>query len=292
MQDKLYTIGQMAKICNLTTEQLRHYDKNGVLSPNGRGRHNNYRYYTEQQIEDILLIKQLKRVGLPLKTIADLVRSKNLQMIKVSLESNMMIQRSSLYERLKSYDSLVDTLLSLNNAMFLISESSDGDLAIPAQRFSIVPIAERPIISTRYLSSYSVDDTFIRRYAELIRIIESEKVSTARSQFLLFHDHYQKQFTEGEDSVGDLELFFNVTGAVKNSPHCRMFGGFLAACAIHIGHYRNTKGLYDELTRWVTSVGYMTTGASFQELIVGRTMTGDEDNFVTKVYLPLNVSLI
>ena len=71
-----------------------------------------------------------------------------------------------------------------------------------------------------------------------------------------------------------------------------MFGGFLAACATHIGHYRYTQPVYEELMAWATSVGYSVSGISFQELIIGRTMTNHEENFVTKIYLPLNVPAI
>ena len=122
MKEKQYTIGQIAKICNVSAEQLRHYDRLRILSPKGRGENNGYRYYTEPHIEDIMLIKELKRIGLPLKSIGSLLQDKNLDQIKTTLESNMLVQRQQLYEHIKRYDSLVDTLLKLNNALSLISQ--------------------------------------------------------------------------------------------------------------------------------------------------------------------------
>lgn len=193
MTGKQYTIGQMAKICSMTAEQLRHYDKNHVLSPNGRGRDNDYRYYTEEQIEDLLLIKELKKVGLSLRSIAELLQNKDLERIKATLESNMLIQRQRLLEAQQSYNSLVDTLLRLNNAISLIHRSAENSAA-PAEGFSIVPISERPIIFTRYRSNCSVDDPFVYRYAELLSIAEQERVTTSGTLFLLFHDHYKNNF--------------------------------------------------------------------------------------------------
>ena len=81
MKEKQYTIGQIAKICNVSAEQLRHYDRLRILSPKGRGENNGYRYYTEPHIEDIMLIKELKRIGLPLKSIGSLLQDKNLDQI-------------------------------------------------------------------------------------------------------------------------------------------------------------------------------------------------------------------
>ena len=109
---------------------------------------------------------------------------------------------------------------------------------------------------------------------------------------MLFHDHYRRQFLTEEEAIGDLELFANITGSVKDTNEYRLFGGFLAACATHVGHYRNTRKVYDDLMRWVTDIGYTASGISFQELIVGRTLTDYEENFVTKIYLPLNVDRI
>ena len=289
MDGKKYTIGQMAKICNMTTEQLRHYDKIHVLSPDGRGRDNDYRYYTEHQIEDLMLVKELKKVGLPLKSIAELLLKKDLEQIRATLESNMFVQRQHLYEAQKSYDSLVDELLRLNDAISLIRRSTENKSA-PIEGFSIVPISERPVIFTRYRTNCGVDDSFISRYAELVGLTEKEKVTTSGTLFLLFHDHYKKQFQSPNEVEGDLELFTNITSSVKNVRNFRMFGGFLAACATHIGHYRYTGQVYDELTKWATSIGYSVSGISFQELIVSRLNSKNESNYVTKIYLPLNVS--
>ena len=48
--EKRYTIGQMAKLCNVTTKQLRHYDENNILSPCYKDEETNYRYYSESQL--------------------------------------------------------------------------------------------------------------------------------------------------------------------------------------------------------------------------------------------------
>lgn len=280
-EEKIYTIGQIAKICNVSTEQLRHYDKKNILSPKGKRGDNNYRYYTEAQIDDILLIKELKSVGMPLKAIAVLLEEKNLKEIKALLEKEMQIRRKELYEKQRRYDQMIDVLMRLNNAMLLISDSFE-------EEFSVVSIAERPVVFIRNKNLCSAEVSFISRYPELLKIIENENQETSRSMYLLFHDHYEKQFA-GEEEIGDLELFSNITGTVKNTSHCRMFGGFLAACATHIGPYRYTEKVYKELEQWAIKQGYSVSGVSFQEIIVGRTMTNKEENYVTKIYLPLNV---
>lgn len=286
----MYTVGQMAKLCNCTSEQLRYYDKKNILTPKVRGDDNNYRYYTEKQIEDILLIKELKNVGLPLKSIATLVHNKDLPLIKLKLEENMLVLRQELSEMHQCYDQLIDVLLRINTAIDTIYEQN-LDIATPMdQKFRIVHLPKRLIVFTRYQSSYSVEDPFLYRYMELLNIIDKYQLTTSRMISLVFHEHYSKQFlVQASDEMGDLELFSNVTATHGDCPHCRVFGGFKAACATHIGHYRDTGSQYDELYEWASSQGYAVSGVSFQELIVGRTITDNEDNYVTKIYLPLDV---
>jgi len=292
MDEKLYTVGQMAKICNVTAEQLRHYDKNHILCPEGRGNDNNYRYYTERQIEDILLIKELKNLKVQLKSIADLVKNKKLTNIKMMLEESMYLLRKEIHQAQTRYDHLYDILMRLNDATQAILTKNISFQFSENQEFSIVNITKRPIVSTRYQSSYSVDDPFIYRYAELMNFIEEKKLVT-NGLYLLFHDHYSKQFlNEKEKTIGDLELFSNITALVNNAETYRTFGGFKAACATHIGHYRQTETVYNELTQWATNAGYFVSGISFQELVVGRTLIDCEENYVTRIYLPLDVEKI
>ena len=41
--EKLYTIGRIAKMCNIPPHQLRAYDKCGIFSPEIRDENNHYR---------------------------------------------------------------------------------------------------------------------------------------------------------------------------------------------------------------------------------------------------------
>lgn len=61
MQNKnIYTInGQVANLCNVSTKQLRYYDNNNITAKMGTSL-NNYRYYTQKQIEEIVMVQELK----------------------------------------------------------------------------------------------------------------------------------------------------------------------------------------------------------------------------------------
>lgn len=71
MKKKYYTVGQMAKIANVSNQTLRYYDQIGLFKPEFIDEQTNYRYYGESQLYLLDLIKSLRFVGTPLEKIKE-----------------------------------------------------------------------------------------------------------------------------------------------------------------------------------------------------------------------------
>ncbi|WP_251397272.1 MerR family transcriptional regulator [Metabacillus litoralis] len=65
----LFTIGEMAKLHNMTMKTLRYYDQIGLLEPIQIDESNGYRYYSTEQFEQLNTIQYLKKLGFSLKEI-------------------------------------------------------------------------------------------------------------------------------------------------------------------------------------------------------------------------------
>lgn len=65
-------IGEFAKICDTKISVLRHYDKEGLLSPDYIDRFTGYRYYKKEQIADFKRISALKKAGFSLAEIKEI----------------------------------------------------------------------------------------------------------------------------------------------------------------------------------------------------------------------------
>ena len=63
------TIGQMAKLNQISEQTLRLYDKKGLLSPSKRGDGNRYRYYDIKQSAVLDMIQYMKSLGMNLRDI-------------------------------------------------------------------------------------------------------------------------------------------------------------------------------------------------------------------------------
>lgn len=70
----MYSIGEISKIVNISIDALRYYDEIGLLKPSYIEQDNRYRYYSEEQVNEILSIMELKQYGFNLETIKDLIR--------------------------------------------------------------------------------------------------------------------------------------------------------------------------------------------------------------------------
>ncbi|MFE8698913.1 MerR family transcriptional regulator [Cytobacillus sp. FJAT-53684] len=69
MEEALYTIGEVAKLANVSIQTLRYYDQIGLFKPAYVDPETNYRYYKDLQLYHLDLIKSLKYIGTSLEDI-------------------------------------------------------------------------------------------------------------------------------------------------------------------------------------------------------------------------------
>ncbi|QZY56184.1 MerR family transcriptional regulator [Crassaminicella profunda] len=78
MKNKL-SIGEFAKLRNITTETLRHYDRIGVFKPIQVDPKTGYRYYSILQYEELGTIKELRQLGMTIDEIKKYFNNRNLK---------------------------------------------------------------------------------------------------------------------------------------------------------------------------------------------------------------------
>ena len=65
----LYKIGEFSNITGSSIRTLRYYDQIGLFKPKEIDLFTNYRYYSEEQIEEFKIISELKDCGFSLEEI-------------------------------------------------------------------------------------------------------------------------------------------------------------------------------------------------------------------------------
>lgn len=75
---KLYKIGDISKLYNISNDILRYYEKIGLLIPDVRGE-NGYRYYSESQLWKLNNIRSLRNLGVSLNEIIDFLNTRSIK---------------------------------------------------------------------------------------------------------------------------------------------------------------------------------------------------------------------
>ena len=286
---KLYSVGQMAKLCHISPELLRYLDKQNIFRPVARNPKNNYRCYSEEQLQDLLLIMELRRLGLAYSTISELIDDRDLSAVKAVLEKNLNNMRREINLIQNKYHQLVDLLIRVSSSMNLTNRSvSDSE---PQMKIEYVP--ERLVLFTRYPRDIDIELNYIQHYIELLKLVDQFELTCTGPITLVYHDHFSKMFNAGgREIMGDLEVNISVASGSSECKQLRKFGGFSAATFTYLGHYRELEDGYYKMKKWAESLGHEVSGVSFQELVVGRTIPSNDKNFVTKVFLPLEMPAV
>lgn len=96
-KQKLFSIGDVAKLFHLSVSSLRHYENMGLLTPEYINPDNGYRYYSAKQFEVLNTIRYLRALDMPLTEIADFLDNRDVEL----MEEKLLIQKQSVINKQK-----------------------------------------------------------------------------------------------------------------------------------------------------------------------------------------------
>ncbi len=79
--ENYFSVGEAAKMVNMTSETLRHYDRIGLVKPSKKNELTNYRYYTEQDIVRLNTVHALQQMDMTLQKIKEVLEYDDLRKI-------------------------------------------------------------------------------------------------------------------------------------------------------------------------------------------------------------------
>ncbi|HEV2779199.1 MAG TPA: MerR family transcriptional regulator [Actinophytocola sp.] len=94
-----WSIAQVARMSNVTSRTLRHYDQIGLLTPARVGR-NGYRYYEREQLLRLQRILIMRELGLGLDAIAEIVNDGRDQVEALRMHHAWLVAERDRFERL------------------------------------------------------------------------------------------------------------------------------------------------------------------------------------------------
>lgn len=110
MKESLLSIGEAAKLKNVSIKSLRYYDQIGILTPAYVDPHTNYRYYSAAQMFYLDVITTCTELGIPLKELRNYRRDDNSLDLEGLLSKGASIAHTKIQQAQQS-------LLQINSAL-------------------------------------------------------------------------------------------------------------------------------------------------------------------------------
>ena len=270
--NKLYSIGEVSKLCNISTKALRFYDKIGVIAPDEVGE-NGYRYYTLDTILRIPILKYYKQMGFRLEEMQGLVGGNGYYFLKQNF--------------LDKIDELKELEQSIHNSFVSVKEwyelIREAQMVVqnPEQEISVKYIQPVECCYLEQDFSYRYMDSIINiDWVNYLESVENEISGPVILKFPSYEDKMNGTCTRAGILQKAVRPFAPGTGRT-------VYGGIMAASVYHVGPFETIGEEYGRIRDWAASRGYVCGPECYERYVVDYWTTRDPVEFVTEVVVPI-----
>lgn len=276
-------------MCNVPIKTLRYYDEIGLLVPSYRNSENKYRYYTEDQMLTLYIIRKLKSFGFTLEEIRKLVYSSDAKVLEQSLADklkcisdeiemmkNQYYEVSFLLERLKVSTDFINCFDDSDDVSMVMAKEEEG---ISVEEIPVVDCIYTRRIENNYQNAY----VSIPRWFEIFDMVSKYKMTPIGAITLTYHNNQLEQFFNKDC---DLEVSVPVLKG-KEMHEFKSFGGFKAVTAMHVGSHSKIINTHIKMIKWINQNNYKINGFISEEFIISPIDVKNENEYITKIVIPV-----
>ncbi|MFC5702586.1 MerR family transcriptional regulator [Cohnella faecalis] len=281
--DQLYSIGQAAKIGNISIQTLRFYDKIGLVVPSKIDKSSGYRYYSNADLLYLKVVQDMKAMNLSLKDIGHALKSDNLDGLLAKLEAKRE-ETSDEIRRLERIGKSIEQRMSRIQFLQTLGNGlKDLDILVELKHFP-----DRPVLSDRRRTVCGMESS-AAIFTEIIFKAEASGWGSARSMLTIFHDNIMT-FDRGDT---DLEFCILAEGAAEALPFSRTIpgGSYITALYCGLPNAESCKRIYGKLLDWIESSEYVESGPSIEQYLVDPTRLTNPEDFIVELQVPVEKGL-
>lgn len=267
---KLFKIGQIAKLFDLTIQTLHYYERVGILKPEYIDPINNYRYYSINQFERLNTIKYLRNSGVSIENITTFFAENDLNELVDLLKEQQAVISKKIEELKKSESNLNSRISEIQSAL----REELGEI-------SVQTITQRKIIKVeKHFSSKEEIEYLLRELSEKYAVgnaIFLGKIGISIEKEKIMNGHftnYSSLFMILEEA--DAYDYSEVIEAEGTYVTIRFNGNHAAAGAF-----------YEKCLQFIEENGYELSGDALEIALIDEGITDDLSQFVTEIQLPV-----
>ncbi len=274
----IYTRGQFALIGKVSVKALRVYDEMGLLKPVYIDPNNQYKYYSTEQVDEIILINELKTFGFPLEEIKDLQEKKSPEYLKERL-----IKRLSQLDR-----EIRESCRVKNDLTKKISFLSSGIAQAERRQYEIQIIRMEDMVAVSYREKANIQDAG-RLIGKVYEMIYEFSLEAVDSHLIVFHNSENDILYEEEN--WDMEVCVPVNKAIQSENFStKILKGKTYAKTSHIGAFNETGKAHAAIIDWIETNSFKVCGAPMEKYLTTRQAVFNPSSFEVEVCYPVEIS--
>ena len=265
--DGLFSIGELSKYQNISKQTLIFYDKLGLFRPAFVDPNNGYRYYSASQLDQLDTILILKKCGLSLQQIQQLLGH-------YTTESSCQVLKGQLgvIDRKMEELRLIRSRLAQRCAQLEAAQLHKGQEAPRLEEAPTQWILTKPVEPPYTLREVSVatKQCFAQAFQEQVPIFFQSGVSVPLEWIL------EGRYTQAT-------LAFLTTEKTSRVANIQTLPQGRRAVIYHRGDYLSIGASYQKLVAFCREQGLEITSNSYEFCVNDYITTGDESEYLTKI---------
>jgi DNA-binding transcriptional MerR regulator len=279
VNDQSYTIGHVSRICGISIQTLRYYDKLGLVSPSRTDPFTHYRYYSNMDILLVKIVQDLKGLRFSLEEIGSILKQRGLEGLSSALKGK---RQETLQEisRLQMTAASIEGRIGQLDSLRIVNEKLDGESVL----IELKVLKERIVAFERKRAVCGMEASIVR-FTQLYDKLETHGL-TAQGQIMSI---YHENLLTFDRADSDIEVCIPLSSEALKYPFVRVLPGGVNITATYSGppNEESCKNVYIKLLEWMGQHGYTECGPAIEQYVVDLSRMRDPSEFIVELQIPV-----
>lgn len=279
VNDQSYTIGHVSRICGISIQTLRYYDKLGLVCPSWTDSFTHYRYYSNMDILLVKIIQDLKELRFSLEEIGSILKQRGLEGLSLALKEK---RQETLEEisRLQMTAASIESRIAQLDSLRMVNEKLNGECVL----IELKRLPDRIVAFERKRAGCGVEASVVR-FTQLFDKLETHGL-TAQGQIMSI---YHENLLTFDRTDSDIEVCIPLSSEALHYPFVRVLSGGDYITATYSGppNEDSCKNVYSQLLEWMGQHGYAESGAAVELYVVDLSQMHDPSEFIVELQIPV-----
>lgn len=271
MKNGHYAIGEISKLCCVPISKLRYYDEIGVIKPCFVDEETGYRYYDNETLLLISILKYYKSCGFKLKEIVTLLQRMDLDHLEPMFDRRIAELEQQIIGLQIQRDSIAAWRELIHEEKAVMAQE---DCAISHRWYNVTSM----YVSHPYTWEGMSYETLVANI-ELCNHFTNFGNTTVGPLYLYFPNGNRRKFS-------DSKIYIRPHPQEKPLTAQETLGGYGALACYHKGSFETGEETYKKMYQYAAAHNITLRGDSFERSVIDWWSTKKEEEFLLEIILP------